>query len=450
MRNWTILLLLAALGTVALAFLPGALGGSLVSMDLDTGAVSSGAFWGALGVAWLGGVLTSLTPCVYPLIPITVAVFGAREAKSRVQALGLTAVYVAGMAVMFSGLGYAAASSGKVFGSFLSNPWVLVALGLFFVAMAASMFGAFDIALPQGLAQRLNRVGGAGWGGAFGMGLVAGIIAAPCTGPVLASLLTVVASSGNPAFGLVLLFFYALGVGLPFLLLGGFSVSLPKSGPWMEGVKSVFGIALLALALGTLKDAFPAASARLSGMPIPLFIGPAAAFVGILLGAVHRSFGGRAMDRLLKGVGVALVVLGIFVRVSLGGPSGGIEWGSDLELALNQAREESKPVMVDFYADWCAACKELDRYTYTDPKVLEEAEHFINVKIDGTIEDEKILALYDRYGIQGLPTVLFLLPDGKPLEEPKVTGFLDGKRFLAEMKKVRDLAPSRGATAEGL
>jgi thiol:disulfide interchange protein DsbD len=430
------ILLLAVMGLAALLFLPDVLGGSLVSVEVETDALASGAFWGALGVAWLGGVLTSLTPCVYPLIPITVAVFGAREARSRLQAIALTLVYIAGMAVMFSGLGYVAASSGKVFGSFLANPWVLTGLGLFFVAMAASMFGAFDIALPSSLALRLNRVGGAGWGGAFAMGLVAGIIAAPCTGPVLASLLTVVATSGQPVFGFVLLFVYALGVGLPFLLLGGFSVSLPKSGPWMEAVKSVFGIALLALALNYWKDAFPGIRSALAGASLPVIVGPIAAFVGILLGAVHRSFYGTAKEKVLKVAGVALVVLGIFVRLGTAGPAGGIEWSYDLDAALARAEAEQKPVMIDFWAEWCAACKELDRHTFTDPEVLAEAENFVTVKIDGTLEDERILALYDRYGVQGLPTVLFLRPDGRPVEDPRVTGFLEGPKFAQEMRKL--------------
>ena len=429
-------LLFALVGLAALLILPEYLGGSLLSLDVNTDALASGAFWGALGVAYLGGVLTSLTPCVYPLIPITVAVFGAREARSRLQALALTLVYIAGMAMMFSGLGYAAASSGKVFGSFLANPWMLAGLGLFFIAMAASMFGAFDIALPQGLALRLNRVGGAGWGGAFAMGLVAGVIAAPCTGPVLASLLTVVATSGQPAFGVLLLFVYALGVGLPFLLLGGFSVSLPKSGPWMEGVKSIFGIALLALALGYLKDALPGIRNAVSGLSLPVIVGPLAAFLGILLGAVHRSFAGSVREKALKGAGVALVVLGIFVRVNLGGVTSDIPWTSDLATALARAEAEQKPVMIDFWAEWCAACKELDRYTFTHPDVRAEAERFITVKIDGTLENEEILSLYDRYGVQGLPTVLFLDPSGKPYEDPRVTGFLDGPRFLQEMRKV--------------
>src|SRR5690606_19484204 len=142
----------------------------------------------------------------------------------------------------FSGLGFAAASSGKAFGTILANPWVLAGLAAFFALMAASMLGAFQIALPQVLARRVVRVGGSsGFGGALAMGLVAGLVAAPCTGPVLAALLTFVASAGQPGFGMLLLFTYALGIGLPFFLIGVFSLSLPRSGPWMDGVKSVFG-----------------------------------------------------------------------------------------------------------------------------------------------------------------------------------------------------------------
>src|SRR5690606_7020079 len=145
---------------------------------------------------------------------------------------------------------------------------------------------------------------------------------------------------------------------------------------------------------------------------------------------------GTAKEKVLKGAGVALVVLGVFVRVGLGGPSGGIEWSYDLDAALARAEAEQKPVMIDFWAEWCAACKELDRYTFTDPEVLAEAENFVTVKIDGTLEDEHILALYDRYGVQGLPTVLFLRPDGKPVEDPRVTGFLEGPKFAQEMRKL--------------
>lgn len=435
MRSMALLLLAAVGSAAAVFFVPEWMGQGLVSGDIDATGLSSGVGFGALGIAWMGGVLTSLTPCVYPLIPITMGVIGARQAGSRLQSLGLTTAYVFGMAIMFSSLGFAAASSGKAFGTILANPWVVGGLALFFTAMAASMFGAFEIAIPQGLASRLNRVGGAGYGGAVAMGLVAGIVAAPCTGPVLASLLTFVAGSGNPVFGLALLFVYALGVGLPFFLMGAFSISLPRSGAWMEGVKSVFGVALLAMALLYLRDAFPA-------LRIPtgtgLFLGPAAVGAGVLLGAIHRSFEGPHTNKALKTLGVGLAVVGIFFRVGgAGAADHDIVWLSDHEEAMSVARAESKPVMIDFYADWCAACKELDKYTYTDDAVAAEAERFVNLKIDGTVEDEAILALYERYKVQGLPTIVFLDPDGKVMDDPRVTGFVDAPKFLELMKKVR-------------
>lgn len=449
MRKTGLLLLGAAVAALAAFFLPDLLGRGLASPSLDASSMGDGHALGTLAFAWLGGVLTSLTPCVYPLIPITLGVFGARQAQSRLRSFALVSVYVLGMAVMFSSLGFAAASSGKAFGTFLSNPWVVVGLAIFFVAMAASMFGAFDIALPQGLAQRLNRVGGTGFGGAFAMGLVAGVIAAPCTGPVLASLLTIVAKgasasagasaglvSAQQLFGLLLLFVYALGVGLPFFLLGGFSVALPKSGPWMEAVKSVFGVALLAMALVYLRDAFPAFGEVFGASPSNLVVGAVAVGLGVLLGAIHLSFHDGFPVQARKAFGVALVVGGILFR--LAAPHGdAVEWTHDYDAGIALARAEGKPVIIDFYADWCAACKELDKFTYTDAAVREEASRFVTVKVDGTVEDARIQKLYDRYGIQGLPTVVFLDAQGNALDAPRVTGFLEAPKFLEEMRRVR-------------
>ncbi|AKU91904.1 protein-disulfide reductase DsbD family protein [Vulgatibacter incomptus] len=436
MRSAVLLLVGGLASAGAVLFLPDLMGQGLSSHQLDASALSSGIL-GALAVAWLGGVLTSLTPCVYPLIPITLGVFGARQAGSRLKSFGLVTTYVLGMAAMFSGLGFAAASSGKAFGTILANPWVLVGLATFFAVMASSMFGAFELAVPQGLAQRLNRVGGTGFGGAFAMGLVAGVVAAPCTGPVLASLLTVVASSGQPVFGLLLLFTYALGVGLPFFLLGGFSVSLPRSGAWMDGVKSVFGVALLAMAFLYLRDALPALREIFRGLSPHALAGPAIVLVGVLLGAIHLSFHGGARERILKGAGVALVVAGLVLRLGASSGAEGVEWSGDYHGALAQARAEGKPVIIDFYADWCAACKELDKFTYTDARVMDEAARFVTVKVDGTHEDKQIQALYDQYGIQGLPTVVFLDSTGETLPSPRVTGFVEAGNFLELMKGVR-------------
>ena len=436
MRSTALLLLGALAAGLGVYFLPDLLGqgfapgGSLAPGDLASG--------GALGIAWMGGVLTSLTPCVYPLVPLTVGAIGARGTDSRWKSLGLTTTYVLGMAIMFSGLGFAAASSGKAFGSVLANRWVVAGLAAFFVAMAASMFGAFSLALPQPLARRLTRVGGAGFGGALAMGLVAGLVAAPCTGPVLASLLTFVATSGRPVFGVALLFVYALGVGLPFFLIGAFSLRLPRGGAWMEAVKSVFGIALVAMALLYLKSAWPALGLPAAGR-WALAAAPLAVAAGVLLGGVHRSFHGGLGERALKTAGIAVAVAGLFLR--LAGPahaSGGAPaWRTDYEAALADAKAAGKPVMIDFFADWCAACKELDKYTYSDAGVRDELERFVSVKVDGTVENEALWKLYDRYGVQGLPTVVFLDAAGNVLPAPRVLGFVEPPAFLELLRQVR-------------
>src|SRR5687767_9193013 len=207
--------------------------------------------------ALTAGLLTALTPCVYPMIPITVSVFGGKGV-SRKRAFLLATLYVAGIATMFGTLGTIFALVGKAFGTFLANPWVIVPLAMLFVALAASMFGAFELALPMGLQQRLARVGGRGFAGAFLMGLVGGLIAAPCTGPPLAGMLAYVATTRDALSGFFLLATYAVGIGVPFWIIAGFSMQLPKSGRWMETVKSVFGIALLVAALYYLKNVVPA------------------------------------------------------------------------------------------------------------------------------------------------------------------------------------------------
>src|SRR3954452_16961188 len=204
--------------------------------------------------ALTAGLITALMPCVYPMIPITISIFGAKTGVSRGRALALATFYVAGIAFMFGTLGTLFALLGRAFGTFLANPWVIVPLAVFFVLMGLLMFGAFELALPSGLQNRLSRVGGKGFGGAFLMGLVGGIIAAPCTGPPLASLLAYVATTRNAPWGFALLATYGAGVGLPFWLLAGFSMSLPKPGAWMEWIKSIFGVALFAAALYYLKN----------------------------------------------------------------------------------------------------------------------------------------------------------------------------------------------------
>jgi thiol:disulfide interchange protein DsbD len=342
---------------------------------------------------------------------------------------------------MYSSLGVAAALGGKAFGSVTQNPWVIGFVAVVLAAMAASMFGAFELRLPLSWQARLNRVGGAGRAGAFAMGLVSGIIAAPCTGPVLAAALTFVAAKGSAAFGFAIMFVYALGMGLLFFLIGAFSISLPKSGPWMDAVKSVFGVALLAAALVFLKDAFPQARPMFSAAGAAAFAAAGAAALGVLLGALHGGFDGSSSRSAAKALGVALLVGGIVYAVGAADArerrraADAFAWRSDEAGALALAKAEGRPIIIDFWADWCVACKELDRTAWSDPRVREEAARFVAVKADGTEDTPEFQALTTKYGIVGMPTVVFI--DSRGREVPlRVTAAVSGDEMLDALRRV--------------
>ncbi len=455
MPNMPTRLLLAAATFGLVLALPhlAASGSTGAASDLGLGARLAQGSAVAFAIAFAGGVLTSLTPCVYPLIPITVSIFGAKQSQSRAQAMALSGLYVLGIALTYSALGATAALGGKAFGTVMQNPWLLGGVALLFVVMAASMFGAFELQLPASLQARLSTVGGAGYAGALAMGLVAGLIAAPCTGPVLAAALAFVATKGSVAYGVGIMFTYALGIGLLFFLIGAFSVSLPKSGPWMDTVKSVFGVALLAMALAYAKDLFPAVRSIFSAAPAAAPIAAGVAAAGILLGALTGSFGGTLGQKLAKGAGVAMTVLGIFYATGVAtarsaaeaSAEGGVAWLVNQEVeGLARARAEGKPVIIDFWGDWCAACVELDKTAWSDPRVQEEAKRFVTIKMDNSADktaDPKIEAVIDaafaKYGILGQPTVLFIDPQGRELPaSSRVTAVVGAVEMLRRMRAV--------------
>jgi thioredoxin:protein disulfide reductase len=404
-------------------------------------ALQEGSWAYALLLIFGAGLATSLTPCVYPMIAITVSVFGARESKSRTEAAMLSSAFVLGIAALFTPLGLFAATTGGVFGAALASPIVLIGLAILFLALAASMFGAFDIDLPSGLKNRLATVGGVGYKGAFFIGFCNALIAAPCTGPVLGFLLTWVGTTGNVAFGAVALFTYALGLGMLFWVVGTFSVSLPKSGKWLEWVKSVFGIVMVVAAIYYLRDLIPGL------MDVPqhttsfLLLGLGLFVAGIVLGAVHLSFHDSSVaNRARKGLAVAVSVTGLAAMVGWTQvlPEGAhIQWSEDYQAALERAKSEQKPVLVDFGASWCGACKELEAKTFSDPRVVREGERFIPVRIDlspgkTSSEKQQLLANYEQ---RGLPLVVLHKPTGEVAA--RVTSFVEADEFLHLMRAVR-------------
>ncbi|MGZ6142861.1 MAG: protein-disulfide reductase DsbD family protein [Myxococcales bacterium] len=434
---------------LALPFLPGLLTHGVTGADLSghlglAGGVSVGTF----GILFLAGVLTGLTPCVYPLIPITVSVFGARQSEKRARSVALSATYVGGIAAMYSALGLFAALSGKAFGTALSSPAVITVLAVFLFALAASMFGAFDIAVPYALQQKLANVKGAGYGGAFGMGLVAGIVAAPCTGPVLAGVLAFVATQRSAVLGFWMLFTYAIGMGLLFFVLGATSLRLPRSGAWMETVKSVLGVALIAAAVALLLPYLPRPPALpVSPRNVAIMAGMLA-FVGVLAGALSLSFHGEAREKALKAGALMFLVVGVGLQFGWLGAArsekADIPWLHDETAAVKESRATGKPLLIDFGAEWCAACKELDLHTWTDPVVAQEvSQKFVPLKIDATDENEQNDALLKKYGVPGLPTVLMVAckePEptcAVPQDGPgRVTGFLPPPEMLERLRRV--------------
>jgi thiol:disulfide interchange protein DsbD len=364
------------------------------------------------------------------MIPIVLGIFGARgQAVSRAKGLLLATTYVVGMGVTYATLGTIFALIGKTTGALLADPRVIVPIVLIYLVLAASMFGAFELNLPSSWQTKLSQIGGAGYRGAFGMGLVGGFTAAPCTGPFLFGLLGVVTRSGDPVMGATLLFTHAMGIGVLFWVLAAFAISLPKSGRWMEWMKSVGGIALLAAALYFLRPLVPFLRDLGERTFTFLAIGQALTAVGLVLGAVHLSFHDRRIVQLRKALAVAITVAGIFCIIAwIIAPSRHLPWIHDEQAAYAQARKETKGVMVDFSATWCLPCAELER-TFGDDGVYESLmAHYVPLKIDVTEETPTTSELRRRYGAGTLPAVVFMTPDGKVLA--RVNKFLDPAAFM--------------------
>ncbi len=399
-------------------------------------ALEGGSTGNALLLSFLAGVATSLTPCVYPMIAITVSVFGARAVTTRTEGALLSSAFVAGMTLLFSALGVAAALTGGVFGDELGNPVIAFALAAVFFAMALSMFGAFELALPYALTTKLSEMGGIGYRGAFVLGMASSVIAAPCVGPVLGLLLPWIGTTGNVGFGLLCMVAYSLGMGLLFWVVGTFAVALPKSGRWMEWVKSAFGLVMIASALYFVRGWLPGYG-QITEAPVFLYAAWGCLALGLGLGAVHLSFSGSRFDRARKTAGIALASLGAVLllgRLEVTPVHEG--WEADLVAAREKAKAAASPLLIDFGASWCQACGELERHTFSDPRVLDEIARFVKVKVDLSPgqDVERGRKWLSSYGARGLPLVV--LHDSEGRERARVTEFVEPEKMLELLRTV--------------
>lgn len=386
-----------------------------------------------LVLVFLGGLALNLTPCVYPIIPVTVGFFLNQTGSSKRTAL-LASFYVLGMAVTYSTLGVVAALTGKLFGAALQSPWVTGGIVVVVLALAASMFGLWEIRIPAWV----SGVAGARQGvvGSLVMGLVVGLVAAPCIGPFVLGLLAYVGQKQSVMLGFLLFFTLALGLGLPYLFLALSTRSLeklPHSGAWMEGVRQLFGVLLVALAFyfarpllpGDLGDKLLALSLVLGGFYLAVIARP-----GYEIAAV---------DRFMRAVTLALVLAGAWLWPHSGTTTAQeLSWEKANGQVLQEAIAQGGPVIVDFYADWCLPCKELDEKTFSRPEVKAVLASFRRLKVDLTQISQETEELRKAYGVAGVPTVLFFY-QGREAQDLRLTGFEGPEEFL---RRVRKLVPA--------
>jgi thiol:disulfide interchange protein DsbD len=409
----------------------------------------------AIFFVFMVGFLTSLTPCIYPMIPITLAVLGAKsKGQTRLRSFLLSITYVLGIAVTYSCLGMVAASTGSLFGSALSNVYVVTAIALVFVVMGLSMYGLFEIQAPAFIR---NKMGAgqtqSGYAGAFVTGLVAGIVASPCIGPVLVSILAYIAQTQNLALGFILLFTFALGMGVLFVVLGTFSQlfnKVPKAGAWMDGVKFIFGTTMVGMGLYYVAPIYPI-------WLFQILLALTMILIASHFGAFESNQGLTPVARLRKGIMVSFFVIGLLFAIlgtlnkidyhfssNLAAENSGsqragakMNWKVFKPESLAEAKQKHQVVIIDFSAEWCGACKELEKYTFTNEKIIDESQKFTLLRVDATEESPSLTLLKNEYKIVGLPTMIFIDANGQINEAITLTGFEEAPEFLKRMKQVQ-------------
>ncbi len=395
-----------------------------------------GMLWTLLGI-FAGGLALNLTPCVYPMIPITVSFFGGRSADDKPGQLRLILhglCYLMGLALTNSTLGVVAALTGGLMGSLLQSPLVLALVAGVLVLFATSLFGLWELRLPGGMSRMAGKAY-TGYFGSFFMGLTMGIVAAPCIGPFVLGLLTWVAGMGNPWFGFLIFFVLSLGLGLPLFVLALFSGQLqrlPRAGGWMLWVRKLMGWVLVGMAVHFIRPILP----DFLKMLLPVAVALAA---GLHLGWFDKNKANfRAFPWLKTFAGTACLVLATFWIASSAMRGPGMSWHPYSEQTLRNAKAKGKPVIIDFYADWCTPCRELEEATFHQPDVVRLAEkNFTMVKVDvtkgGNPDHEELLK---KYGIKGVPTIVFVDAQGQERTDLRVVDYLPADQFLQRMHNI--------------
>ena len=389
-------------------------------------------------LAFVLGFLTSLTPCVYPVIPIIMGYIGSQSGGSKLKGFYLSLFFVLGLGIVYSLLGLFAAASGSMIGASFQNPIMVIVIASIFILMGLSLAGLFEIPVPSSISARIQAGGyKSKIIGSLIIGGVAGIIAAPCAGPVLIAILSWISLTRNLLLGFLVMFVFSLGMGVIFVLVGTFTgiiSSLPKSGKWMSGVKNAFAILLMVGGLLVLGLIIPAwFQQSLWGI---LSIG-----ISIFMGLFKPLGDEDIRKKFIKLLVVLIFLWGIllffksFLPVDFGKPVSQalitrepLNWISGLEQGKVLAAQQNKKLMIDTYADWCVACKELDKLTFSDPEVQVVLQNYVLVKLDFTKRNEKNQALRKSLGIIGIPTIIFLDSNGREIK--RFSGFRNKKDFL--------------------
>lgn len=428
--------------------------------DNDNSRIASlfrqGNFWLIISFFFGAGLLLAFTPCMFPMVPILSGIIVGRGHKiTHMHGFILSLAYVLGMAITYAAAGVAAGFSGTMLSGALQTPWVLGGFAALFVLLALAMFGFYELQLPSALQSRLatasNRLHGGHLAGVFVMGALSAIIVGPCVAAPLAGALLYIGQTHDALLGGSALFFMALGMGVPLLLIGASAGTLlPKAGPWMESVKRLFGVLLLAVAIWLVAPLIPVGVQMLLWAVLLVL---SAVFLHALDALPHNA---GPWHKLRKGCGVFALLVGIAYLVgALSGArdvlrplavigSARAEASATLqftrltspaELDAHLAQAGGRKVMLDFYADWCVSCKEMERYTFSDPKVQARLRDVVLLQADVTVDNADSKALLARFHLFGPPATLFFDPQGQELADFRVTGYQDSEQFLGSLQQ---------------